>query len=52
MKKLHLNITNIHIKAKDPGVLSTLIADIDKQLQNLVVATDTCNYRCGIYEGI
>lgn len=41
MKKLHLNITNIHIKAKDPGVLSNLIADIDKQLRGLVDATDS-----------
>lgn len=51
MKKLHLNITNIHIKAKDPGVLSTLIADIDKQLQNLVVATDTAKSLVIKYSG-
>ena len=51
MKKLHLNITNIHIKAKDPGVLSTLIADIDKQMQNLVLATDSVKALVTKYSG-
>jgi hypothetical protein len=41
MKKLHLNIERVHIKAKDPGVLSTLIADVDKQMQKLVASTDS-----------
>ena len=51
MKKLHLNITNIHIKAKDPGVLSTLIADIDKQLQTLVASTDSAKSLITKYSG-
>ena len=51
MKKLYLNINKIHIKAKDPSILSTLVADIDKQMQALVMATDSVKTLVSKYSG-
>lgn len=51
MKKLFLNIQKVHIKGKDPSVLSTLVADIDKQMQSLVIATDEARALMSKYNG-